>query len=63
MLQDGWKTRLIVDDGCFDPHPEAMGFVVAMEAAERSPNTVKTYLTSLAGFLTGRTGKGSTGGR
>ncbi|MDN5780052.1 MAG: tyrosine-type recombinase/integrase [Humibacillus sp.] len=51
VLQDGWKTRLIVDDRGFDLHPEAMGFVVAMEAAERSPNTVKTYLAALAGFL------------
>lgn len=52
MLQEGWKTRLIVDDESFDPHPEAMGFVVALDAAERSPNTVKTYLAAVAGFLT-----------
>lgn len=58
VLQDGWKTRLIVDDHGFDPHPEAMGFVVAMEAAERSPNTVKAYLTSLAGFLNWADGQG-----
>lgn len=51
VLQEGWKTRLIVDDHSFDPHLEAMGFVVALEAAERSPNTVKTYLTALARFL------------
>lgn len=51
VLQEGWKTRLIVDDWDIDPHPEAMGFVVALEAAERSPNTVKSYLTALAGFF------------
>lgn len=51
MLQQGWKTRLIVDDRSFDAHREAMGFAVALDAAERSPNTVKTYLTALAGFL------------
>ncbi|MGH8961690.1 MAG: site-specific integrase [Jatrophihabitantaceae bacterium] len=52
VLQEGWTTRLIVDDETFDPHPEAMGFVVAMTAAERSPNTIKTYLAALASFLT-----------
>ncbi len=58
VLQDGWKTRLIVDDRGFHPHPEAMGFVIAMEAAERSPNTVKTYLTALAWFLNWADGHG-----
>lgn len=58
VLADGWKTRLIVDDHGFDPHPEAMGFVVAMEAAERSPNTVKTYLTALVAFLNWADGQG-----
>lgn len=48
----GWRTRLIVDDESFDPHPEAMGFVIGLEAAERSSNTIKTYLIAVAGFLT-----------
>lgn len=51
ILQEGWSTRLIVDDRAFDPHPEVTRFVVALDAAERSPNTVRTYLTALAGFL------------
>lgn len=51
LLQEGWTTRLIVNDQDFDPHPEAMGFVLALEAAERSPNTVKAYLTAIAGFF------------
>lgn len=51
VLQEGWSTRLIVDDRTFDPHPEVTRFVVALDAAERSPNTVRTYLTALAGFL------------
>lgn len=51
VLQEGWTTRLVVDDRTFDPHPQVTGFVVALNAAERSPNTVKTYLSALAGFL------------
>lgn len=58
VLQEGWETRLIVDDQNFDPHPEALGFVVALEAAERSPNTVKAYLTALAGFFNWAQGQG-----
>lgn len=50
-LPDEWSTRLVVDDVSFDPHPEALGFTVALEAAERSPNTVKAYLTAVATFL------------
>lgn len=52
ILREGWKTRLIVDEINFEPHREAMGFVIALEAAERSSNTVKTYLTPVAAFLT-----------
>lgn len=52
LLQDGWKTRLIVDSESYDPHPEAMGFVVALNAGERSPNTIKAYLSAVAVFLT-----------
>lgn len=51
-LQEGWKTRLIVNSESYDPHPEAMGFLVALSAAERSQNTIKTYLTAVALFLT-----------
>lgn len=51
-LQEGWKTRLIVDSESYDPHPEAMGFVIALSASERSENTIKTYLAAIAVFLT-----------
>ena len=51
-LQERWTTRHIVDGDTYDPHPEALGFVVALNAAERSSNTVKTYLTAVASFLT-----------
>lgn len=51
-LQDDWTTRLIVSADTYDPHPESLGFVVALNAAERSANTVKTYVTALAAFLT-----------
>lgn len=51
VLQEGWKTKLIVNSESYDPHPEALGFVVALDGAERSQNTIKTYLTAVAAFL------------
>lgn len=52
VLREGWSTCLVVDDERFEPHPEAMGFVIAMEAAEKSPNTIRTYTLAVATFLT-----------
>ncbi|KXO88429.1 hypothetical protein AXK56_10700 [Tsukamurella pulmonis] len=42
----------MVDDEQFDPHPEAMRFAVSMEGAEKSPNTIRTYMLAVAAFLT-----------
>lgn len=52
LLREGWSTHLVVDDQNFDPHPEALEFVVSMEAAEKSPNTIRAYTLALAAFLT-----------
>ena len=50
--KEGWSTWLVVDDDQFDPHPEAMRFAVALEGAEKSPNTVRTYMLAVSAFLT-----------
>ncbi|XKH52085.1 tyrosine-type recombinase/integrase [Citricoccus nitrophenolicus] len=58
VLASGRSTRLIVDDEDYEPHPEALEFVFALQAADRSPNTLKAYLGPIARFLTWCAGEG-----
>lgn len=51
-LRDGWSTFLVINDTTFEPHPEAMGFTVAMGSTEKSPNTIRAYAHGVAVFLT-----------
>lgn len=48
---DGRRGHLVVDDESFDPHFEALEFAAALYSADRSTNTVRTYLRPVAGFL------------
>lgn len=50
-FEDGRSGHLVIDDESFRPHPEALEFVAAMYATDRSPNTVRTYLRPVAEFL------------
>jgi hypothetical protein len=49
-LRDGWSTFLVINDTTFEPLPEAMGFTVAMDSAEKSPNTIRAYARGVAVF-------------
>lgn len=50
-LSDGRSTLLIVDAESFAIHSECLEYVHALYAADRSPNTVKTYLRPIVKFL------------
>ncbi|MGO1949804.1 MAG: tyrosine-type recombinase/integrase [Mycobacteriaceae bacterium] len=52
VLRDGWTTYAVVDAEEYSPHPEALSFILALEAAERSPNTIRSYAQAVATFLT-----------
>ncbi|MGN8026201.1 tyrosine-type recombinase/integrase [Microbacterium sp. 22242] len=51
-LSDGRSTHLVIDEDSYAIHPETLEYVHALYAADRSPNTVKTYLRPIARFLT-----------
>lgn len=51
-LSNGRSTLLVVDAESFAIHAECLQYVHALYAADRSPNTVKTYLRPIAKYLT-----------
>lgn len=57
-LSDGRSTHLVVEAESFAIHAECLEYVHALYAADRSPNTVKTYLRPIARFLTWCDGDG-----
>lgn len=50
-FEDGRSSHLVIDDESFQPHSEAMEFVAALYATDRSANTVRTYVRPVAAFL------------
>lgn len=58
VLQTGWRTKLIVNSDTYDPHPEVISFVITLNARERSPNTIKSYLSAIVRFLNWTDGVG-----
>jgi integrase/recombinase XerD len=52
VLPTGRVTWLVVEDELYASHREVREYVAALEAADRSPDTIKTYLPAIAMFLT-----------
>lgn len=52
VVEEGWSTWVVVNAETFQVNSEVLDYVIALESADRSPNTIRSYSRSLATFLT-----------